>query len=172
MPRPLSAPDTMPHRPPLRPEHRRRASPASVSSAGAPRKPRRRSSQGNIVVWFVKPPRRTGQSAGMGGVGRARRPPWRAARSWHRRWPKRPSTLPFSHRCSSHRSLQQDLECALQDDYIFDEHGSHANALGLCVDDDLSWLNPYGTNDALFHPTPNEQPPPSPPAPACLPESV
>merc|ERR1712085_139269 len=87
---------------------------------------------------------------GVSRGGRPRSRPWRG-RPYHRRWPKPPPALPFSHRCSSLRSV-----CA-QDDYIFDEFGSlfcsgsDASAV-LCDDDDMSWLNAYGSNDALFPP--------------------
>jgi len=140
--------------------------PAKLPHGRGPLLPRRRTSQGNISVWFVTPPPRLGGRLGgaLNGVTRGGRPrsrPWRRP-YYHRRWPKPPSALPFSHRCSSLRSVS----CA-QDDYIFDEFGSQfqsdsdASAV-LCDDDDMSWLNAYGSNDALFPPTPADAHPPSP----------
>jgi len=143
--------------------------PAKMRRGRGPLLPRRRANQGNISrnisVWFgeTRPPRQGRHSGALNGVSRGGRPrsrPWRG-RPYHRRWPKPPPALPFSHRCSSLRSV-----CA-QDDYIFDEFGSlfcsgsDASAV-LCDDDDMSWLNAYGSNDALFPPTPAEAHPPSP----------
>ena len=116
------------------------------------RMPRGRTS--NISVWFVSPPTRGHSGRLNRTTGRFGRPglprtgAWRDRRSWHKRWPKPPSTRPFSHRCSSLRSV------CCQDDYIFDDHGSlfpseDASAI-LDDDDDVSWLNVYGSNDALF----------------------
>ena len=128
--------------------------------------PRRRTNQGNISVWFVSPPpRQGGRSGALDDVSRGGRPrsrPWRDRRPYHRRWPKPPSARSFSHRCSSLRSVS-----GAQDDYIFDEFGSlfrsgSDTSAVLCDDDDMSWLNAYGSNDALFPPTPADAPPPSP----------
>jgi len=141
--------------------------PQSTLGRGPLRMPRRgRTSQGNISVWFVPPPRRVHPGV-LNAAGRGGRPPrsraWRDRPFWHRRWPKPPSTRPFSHRCSSLRSVS----CA-QDDYIFDDYGSlfrsasDASAILCDDDDDISWLNAYGSNDALFPPTPADAHPTSP----------
>jgi len=135
-----------------------------MRARGPLRMPRRRTNQGNISVWFggAHPGMtRALNSASRGGRPRSR--PWRDRRPNHRRWPKPPSALPYSHRCSSLRSVS----CA-QDDYIFDEFGSlfrsgsDAAAILCDDDDDMSWLNAYGSNDALFPPTPADAHPPSP----------
>merc|ERR1719409_2243044 len=83
-----------------------------------------------------------------------------------------PSTQPFSHRCSSLRS-----SCTR--DYIFDEFGSYEFGTTIVGDeesDDLTWLNTYGSNDAIFSPPsafasaaaadapPSPQVPPTPPS--------